>query len=260
MDNSAASAGKPCIWVTRPEPQAAAHAKFLKARGFRTTISPVLNIEPLPLPSRAPKELVHYDALLATSLNAFDHLPTSWIGQLRELPLFVSGSATEKRAVELGFSNVTASGGHGSRGMPDMVLNTLATDDNKTILKLLYLAGTPRTPFLEDTLSKTHSLSVTDVYEAKLASSISEETLACIHRYGIAATTLFSSRSAMQAAHLLRTQSDGREHDTRQTILAVCISPAVERVARESGFVKTAVSTSESSESLVDKLVEQLKN
>lgn len=260
MDKSAASAGQPLVWVTRPEPQATAHRKHLEAHGLRTTTSPVLTIEPLPLPNEVPEALEHYDAVLVTSLNAFDHLPGSWIAPLRDVPLFVSGATTHKRASELGFSQITASAGQGSHDIPPLVHETFGIDRDKTSLHLLYLAGTPRTPFLESVLSKTHSISVEEVYEAKLASSISDATLALIREGHVSATTLFSSRSAQQAAQLLQTASNGQIANAKKTILAVCMSPAVERVARQNGFVKTTVSDAQTSESVVKKLVDQLKN
>lgn len=259
MDSGSASVGKPLIWVTRPEPKATEHARLLEAHSFSTTISPVLIIEPLPLPDHPPNDLTSFSAVLVTSLNAFDHIPASWMRGLSNLPLFVSGRATERRALELGFSDVTASKGQGSRGIPNLLHQKAGMQSTHGESKLLYLAGKPRTPFLEVTLAEGHSLSVIEVYEAKLAATLDSETAAHIEGHRVAATTLFSSRSAKQAAYLLRKLSHDKQQTTLQAILAVCISPMVERAAREHGFVTTVTSELETSESMVEKLVDQLK-
>lgn len=259
MEKSSLLSSKPCIWVTRPEPHASAHAEVLEARGFSTTISPVLDIEPLPLPATVPSHLANSDALLVSSQNALTHLPEKWITQFRTLPLFVSGQATHDLALELGFSTVSASTGNGSRGMLELIETALRDAKNAPRSKLLYLAGTPRTPFLEDSMPNNISLVIAEVYHSNLASHIATETLAAIDSEEVVATTLFSSRSALHTANLLQNLPDMQAEKSLQTILAVCISQTVEKVAREQGFLKTSISDAESSESMVDKLVDQLK-
>ncbi|MEP0521640.1 MAG: uroporphyrinogen-III synthase [Hyphomicrobiales bacterium] len=258
MNSGDKSTGKPCVWVTRPEPKATEHAKHLETCGFSTTISPVLTIEALPLIGQSPDQLSSFDAVLATSQNAFDHLPLSWLSSLQRIPLFVSGSATETRALELGFSNVTASEGSGSQGIPELLIQAPNICAAQGATNLLYLAGTPRTPFLEDVLPEKYSLSIIEVYEAKLVLTLSSDTAARIERDDVVATTLFSSRSAKQAAALLRRLSPDKQEAALQTILAICISPMVEQAARSHGFVKTETADLETSESIVEKLVTQL--
>lgn len=259
MEKSSPSISKPCIWVTRPEPHASAHAEMLEARGLGATISPVLKIEPLPLPATVPIHFTICDALLVSSQNALTYLPEKWIKQFQSWPLFVSGQATHDLALELGFSNVSASTGNGSRGMLELIKASFNEGKTAAQTKLLYLAGTPRTPFLEASMPDSISMVVAEVYNTKLTSGIAADTLAAIDNEQVVATTLFSSRSAMHTATLLQRLPKMQAEKSQQTILAVCISQSVEKVAREKGFLKTSISDSESSESVVDKLVDQLK-
>lgn len=251
---------RPCVWVNRPEPQASAHAKLLETRGFNTFKSPVLEIEALTLPIEVPSTSGNFQAVLVSSVNALENIPKSWISKLREIPLITSGVSTQKRALEIGFANVIASKGKGSLGMVDPIRSTLETGNHEFRPELLYLAGTPRTPILENALSDEFTILVVEIYEAKLSNGLSNQTLNAIMERQVIATTLFSARSAAHAAKLLQNSPEKSVRDSLRLMLAVCISPSVENIARQNGFLKTSVSDNESSESVVDKLVEQLKN
>lgn len=258
MVSSSHPEDKKIIWVTRPEPQASVHANQLQAQGFGVSVSPVLTIKEKQLSDQLPKKLARCAAVLISSLNAIKYLPSDWINGLSNKPVVVSGAATFQRATELGFANVHASPGQGSEGMVSIVRNLFANADKVERHQLLYLAGTPRTPLLETSLANDFDLVIVETYEAVLATELTGELRNRLHLGHIAAVTLFSSRSAMQAAKLLQETLGAKAPFVRQTILSVCISPAVEQIAKANGFQNTLVSDLENSESVVIKLVDQL--
>ncbi|MBL4646519.1 MAG: uroporphyrinogen-III synthase, partial [Rhizobiales bacterium] len=220
---------KPHIWATRPQPKAGEHAAALAKAGFAPLISPVLKIVPIaqenwarPVP----------DLVLISSLNGLAFLPPDWRTALQNIPIIVSGTATGKRAKQLGFSSVKTSPGQGSRGMVDLVREYFAANPQQT--SLLYIAGTPRTPFLENDLGPQFNLQVVEVYASQLVSRLSEEFCAAYEGNMIAGVTLFSSRSAAQAAALLRKLAPTNKN-VLANVEAICISPSVAATARQAG-------------------------
>ncbi|MCR9237741.1 MAG: uroporphyrinogen-III synthase [Alphaproteobacteria bacterium] len=249
---------QPFVWVTRPRPQADEHASAIAAAGLRPLISPVISIKPLPVPELPPLAPLETSGLIFTSVNGLLHFPKDWLTDYVKHPVFVSGATTQNLARELGFQNVLCSDHQGSRGMVALVRDRMPMDMGKAPPNLLYIAGTSRTPILEETLSQDFHLMLSELYEAEFEHQLSETAKAAFENHQIAATTLFSSRSATQAATLLQNHLGDTAKRVQDQLLTVCISQAVADRAYQSGFNRIAVATTESADSMVDKLVKQL--
>lgn len=249
---------QPCVWVTRPRQQADDHASALAAAGFRPLLSPVICIKPLPVPDMPPLSPIETSGLIFTSVNGLQHFPKLWLANFVEHPVFVSGTTTQNLARALGFQNVLCSDLQGSRGMVALVRDRLPKSAGASSPNLLYIAGTSRTPILEEELSKDFRLTLSELYEAEFEHQLSDTAREAFENQQIVATTLFSSRSAMQAATLLQSHFGDTAKQVQDQLLTVCISQAVADRAHQSGFNRIAVATTESADSMVDKLVKEL--
>lgn len=247
------------VWVTRPEPQASAHAAALTIAGLKPLLSPVLNINVLPTPEATPVLPGQTAGLIFTSINGLTHFPKHWLAEFENHPVFVSGTTTQKAAMEFGFSNVSCSVSQGSRGIVELVRNRMPTKAGATPSHLLYLAGTTRTPFLEAELKADFNLKVTELYAAEVADQLSDLAQQAFQSHKVAATTLFSARSAEHAATLLHNHFETGAKRIQNALLAVCISHAVAERAQQAGFVNTSVAKFETADSVVTELVKQLK-
>lgn len=249
---------QPCIWVTRPRPQADDHASAIAAAGFSPLLSPVIKIRALPVPGTPPIPPNKTAALIFTSVNGLLKFPKHWLKDFSNHPVFVSGTTTQNLARELEFQNVLCSTHPGSRGLVELVRAKLPYAAGKPPSELLYIAGTSRTPHLEAELSQDFHLVLTEVYAAELEEQLSDTAKQAFENSQVLATTLFSSRSATQAAALLQSNFGTAAQKIFNQLLVVCISQAVADRARHSGFNNISIATAESADSMVSKLVEQL--
>lgn len=247
------------VWVTRPRPQADDHAEALSQAHLNPLLSPVMQIRSLPAPSAPPASAGDAAGLIFTSVNGLLNFPQDWLAGFLNHPVFVSGSATLNLARDMGFQNVACSPDHGSRGMLGLIRTALTTPDGTVPRKLLYIAGTSRTPLLETELAPDFELILSELYSAELNTQLSQAARRAFEEDSVVAATFFSSRSAAQAATLLNAQFGAQARPILERLLAVCISQAVADRARQAGFMNIAVAPAESSESIVNKLVEQLK-
>jgi uroporphyrinogen-III synthase len=222
-------------------------------------LSPVMQIRSLSAPNAPPVSPDDAAGLIFTSVNGLLNFPQNWIAGFLDHPVFVSGSATLKLARNLGFQNVTSSPDHGSRGMLGLIRGSLTASDSAAPMKLLYIAGTSRTPILETELSPDYHLVLAELYAAELITQLSQNARQAFAEDRVVAATFFSRRTAGQAATVLRTQFGAQAAPVFERLLTVCISQAVADQARQAGFRRVAVASSESSDSVVNKLVEQLK-
>lgn len=249
---------QPSVWVTRPRPQADEHANAIAAAGLRPLISPVISIKPLPVPDTPPLSPIEASCLIFTSVNGLLHFPKRWLADYLEHPVFVSGTTTQNLARDMGFKNVLCSDHQGSRGMVALVRDGLPRSVGASPPNLLYIAGTSRTPILEEALSQDFHLTLSELYKAEFEHQLSDAAREAFENQQIVATTLFSSRSAMQAATLLQSHFGDSAKQVQDQLLTVCLSQAVADCAHQSGFNQIAVATTETADSMVDKLVKQL--
>jgi uroporphyrinogen-III synthase len=102
--------------ILRPEPGASATLDRARALGLDAIAMPLFAIHPL---DWTPPDRNEFDAVLATSANAFVHGGAGLDG-FRDLPLYAVGGATAEAAKDAGFADVRAGSGN-----VDDLLNSL---------------------------------------------------------------------------------------------------------------------------------------
>ncbi len=247
------------VWVTRPRPQADDHASAIAKADLTPLLCPVMHIRALPAPISPPVAPPDVAGLIFTSINGLLNFPESWQSVFLNHPVFVSGTTTLTLARDMGFQNIVCSPDQGSRGMVGLIRKALPVSTDASPPQLLYVAGTSRTPILEEELSPDFELTLTELYAAELNTQLSDEATLAFKNKQIVAATFFSSRTVIHAATLLKNQFGVHAKSIFDEMLAVCISQVVAERARESGFTKIAIAPMESSDSMVKKLVDQLK-
>jgi uroporphyrinogen-III synthase len=215
------------ILITRPQAAAERTAAKLTARGYTPLIAPVLTI----VPSHEPAPLGDFDAVLATSINAFhnvDGLDADGLASLLHLPLLAVGTRTAKAAAEHGFADVRDAKGDAS------ALARLAATTFQPGAHLLVMAGRERTDDLEPALNAAGlKLSLWIRYAAETAQSWHPEIVDIIKKGELDAVLHYSPRSA-HACLALASQS-GLQQQLRKA-RHITISLAVASVLNDSGM------------------------
>lgn len=154
-DNSA-SGGKrdqAALSVLVPRPQSAQAqntARALRRLGFAPFILPLSQIEPLPFQLPA-ADAPQFSAVLATSANAFSPAAAEALpAALKTLPLYCVGGETAKAAMAQGFAAPRLTAENAAA-----LIKALQAEikPKEQLPRLLYLAGKPRRPQIEDFLS-----------------------------------------------------------------------------------------------------------
>jgi uroporphyrinogen-III synthase len=94
--------------ILRPEPGASASLERARSLGLDAMAMPLFGIHAL---DWAPPDPNDFDAVLATSANAFAH-GGDGLGEFRDFPLYAVGAATAEAARAAGFTNVVAGSGN----------------------------------------------------------------------------------------------------------------------------------------------------
>lgn len=131
------------VLVTRPQPGADRTAKRLRAAGYEPVVVPMSDI--LPLRSALPAG--KFDAVVASSANAFRYLPRDVAARLETLPFYAVGKETAAVGKQFGF--VDPSSGTGAAA--DLARDLIA--DLKPKARVAYLCGVVRMDTLEEQLS-----------------------------------------------------------------------------------------------------------
>lgn len=135
------------ILVTRPEKSAVRTGERLKALGHEPIFLPLFAAEHDLEGVAQARACTNASAFLVTSAEALRALGSA--GELAEKPVFAVGATTAKAAKSAGFSRVEAADGDGA------ALATILRQrfPGETKPELLYLAGEPRSPRLEQELA-----------------------------------------------------------------------------------------------------------
>ncbi len=180
------------VLVTRPEPGASKTAAAIRARGHDAHCLPLTEIVALS-PDRWP-DPAELDGLVATSANAFRHLPDAARNLFRSLPLHVGGEATAGAARQAGFEEVLIAEGDAA-ALADQILAG-------TPRRLLYLAGRVRRPNLEEKLREGgNALQIVEVYDTR-PRPILDEQLKRLQEIAFDAVLLTSTETARLFAGL----------------------------------------------------------
>ena len=200
------------VLVTRPRAQAALTAARLAEAGHSVLVASVTEVEALP----AIWPVGIFDAVVATSPNALRCVPPERRAGLLHLPLHAVGQATAQAARDLGFATVSASSGTATALAEDL------TCCEAPHVRLLYLAGTPRKPVLEERLHSAGRTMVTVVlYRAVIAPELPAAALQALTCGKIDAVLHHSREAAARFAHLVIEAGAG---GAAGTVLHACLS------------------------------------
>ena len=204
------------ILITRPIEDARPLADALAERGIQVLIEPLLEIRHL---DDAEIDLTGVQALLFTSANGVRAFVA--LSPRRDLKVLTVGDGSADAARQAGFPNVESAKGD-VEALAALVVDRLKAADGI----LFHAAGTVTAGDLKIRLEGLgYQVRRAQLYEAKIATSLSTETRANLTLGGIDAVLLFSPRTAATFAELWQaagSSSLGRIH-------ALCLSAAVAR-------------------------------
>jgi uroporphyrinogen-III synthase len=135
------------VLVTRPEHSAVRTGERLKALGHEPIFLPLFAAEHDLEGVAQARACTNASAVLVTSAEALRALGSA--GELADKPVFAVGASTAKTAKNAGFSRVEAADGDGAALAA--ILRERFPGETKP--ELLYLAGEPRSPRLEQELA-----------------------------------------------------------------------------------------------------------
>lgn len=233
-------AGRPRVALTRPRADAERSAALLRARGFEPVIVPAAEIAA----TGAQPADARFDALLATSANAFAGLDAAARASLAGLRVFVAGARTAAAARAAGLAEAEATGADAA-ALAGLVAARLARPS-----RLLYLAGVDRKSALESTLAaEGHELVTIEVYRARARESWSAAESA---RFAACDAALhYSRRSAALAIALA--QRAGQDARLRE-MLNACLSEDAAAPLRIFGAERMVIAAGAQESLLIDAL------
>lgn len=172
------------VLVLRAREDAARTAGKLRAMGFTSVFSPVLEI--VPTGAKIPQG--EYDAALASSAKGVELSDDA--EAFKTLAFHAVGAKTAEAARALGWRpDIVA-------GNAETILPLLLARYPRPI-RFLYLAGCDRQPALEAGLTAAgHCVTAVEVYEARAATTLAPEAVAAIAAGEIDAVLHYSRRSA----------------------------------------------------------------
>lgn len=204
------------VLVTRPEQSAVRTGERLKALGHEPIYLPLFAAEHDPEGVAVALSYRDAAAILVTSAEAVRAL--GFAGALANTPLFAVGKATAEAATSAGFSCVETADGDGAALAA--VLRERFPDETKPAL--LYLAGEPRSPRLEQELAATRfPLKVIACYRMRPV-DLTGDILQAAFQQEPKAVLLYSAETARRFFELAESFL---KH--RQDIHILCLSAAI---------------------------------
>ncbi|MBA4095201.1 MAG: hypothetical protein C0484_00330 [Rhodospirillum sp.] len=216
------------ILITRPIEDARPLADALEERGIAVLIEPLLEIRHL---EDAEIDLTGVQALLFTSANGVRAFAA--LSPRRDLKVFTVGDGSADAARQGGFATVESAKGD-VEALAALVVDRLKAEDGT----LFHAAGTVTASDLKTRLEGLgYQVRRAQLYEAKIATSLSTETRANLTLGGIDAVLLFSPRTAATFADLLQTAGS----PSLARIQALCLSAAVAREIGSLGWAAVEI-------------------
>ncbi|MET3614422.1 uroporphyrinogen-III synthase [Rhizobium aquaticum] len=204
------------VLVTRPEASAVRTGERLKALGHEPIFLALFAAVHDPEGVARAHTCGEVAAVLATSAEAIRALGSA--GELAGKPLFAVGKTTAKVAADAGFSHVEAADGDGAALAA--VLRERFPGETKPAL--LYLAGEPRSPRLEQELAAARfPVKVIVCYRMRPV-NVTGDILQAAFEQRPEAVLLYSAETARRFFEL--SESFLKE---RQDIHFLCLSPAI---------------------------------
>jgi uroporphyrinogen-III synthase len=228
------------VALMRPIAEAERSAALLRARGFEPIVAPVLEVRGTgDGPAEAP-----YNAVLATSANAFAFLDPAARARLQGLPLYVAGERTAAAALAIGLGPV-----EGSCADASALAAVLAARLPRSS-RLLYLAGRERKGALEAALGGAgHDVVAIEVYVAE-ARAWSAAEVAGVARCEAA---LHYSRRSAELSIALCAEAGLADH--WRATLHGCISLDAAEPLRANGAKRIVTASSAQESFLIDALL-----
>jgi uroporphyrinogen-III synthase len=196
------------VLITRPEPGATRTAAHLTALGVTPVVAPILSISSrhVAAPSRVA-------ATVLTSRNAIEACARS----VRDRPVFAVGTATARRASEVGFSLVFDADGDAA-ALTNLIASSLSPADGSLFLPVAEGQGMA----LAMSLRKLGFRVVRRVaYQAAGVPALPEVVAIHLRQHELAAAMFFSGESSRHFVHLLRAAGLA---DAVRNVAAVSIS------------------------------------
>ena len=191
------------VLVTRPDPDNAATAATLRARGHEVLLAPALRFEPIPL---SIADAAEYAAVIVTSANALRAVAPQLEGHpLLKLALFAVGAQTAAAARRAGFAAVISADSD-AEGLRECVLRSVRTAPAEDPRPLLYLAGADISRDLAGELGARGIEVVTrTTYRMVPVAHLPPEICDAFNASRIAAVLHYSARSARAFLEAART-------------------------------------------------------
>lgn len=204
------------VLITRPIEDAKPLADALAERGIDVLIEPLLEVTPL---ETVEIDLQGVQALLFTSANGVRAFAAA--SPRRSLRVFAVGDGSAEAARRAGFDEVESAKGD-VEALAALVVDRLKPENGI----LFHAAGTVTAGDLKSRLEALgYQVRRAQLYDAKIATALSTETLANLTLGGIDAILLFSPRTARTFADLWRAAGS----PSLGSIEALCLSAAVAR-------------------------------
>jgi uroporphyrinogen-III synthase len=228
------------VALTRPIAEAERSAVLLRARGFEPVIAPVMEV----YGTSAEPPHASFDAVLATSANAFAFLAPDARTRLRALPLHVAGERTAEAGQAIGLGPVAKPCADASA-----LAAALATRLQRPS-RLLYLTGRDRKSGLEASLRGVgHEVVAIEVYVAEARAWSATEAA------GVATceAALHYSRRSAELSIALCAEAGLADH--WRATLHGCISPDAAEPLRSIGAKRIVTASSAQESFLIDALL-----
>ncbi|MCD2175484.1 uroporphyrinogen-III synthase [Rhizobium sp. C4] len=204
------------ILVTRPEKSAVPTGERLRALGHEPIFLPLFAAEHDPEGVALARACHDAAAVLVTSAEAVRAIGTA--GDLADKPVFAVGTSTGKAAREAGFKQVETANGDGAALAA--LLRDRFPDADKP--QLLYLAGEPRSPRLEQELAAARFRMNVIVCYRMTPVDLTREILQAAFQRQPEAVLLYSAETARRFFELA--ESFLKE---KQDIQFLCLSSAI---------------------------------
>ena len=216
----------PGVLITRPDPDGAALAAVLAARGWRPVACPLLRFVPL----TAAIDPTGIAALVFTSANGVRAAPAD--AALHALPVWAVGEATAQAARDAGFRSVRAGPSDAAA-----LAHAILADPPSRGSRLLHLRGRHGAPGLAQALA-AGGLHLTEVpiYRMDAAEALPPEAVQALNARRLRAVPVYSPRTGRVLTALTAGRFD------LGAVTAVAISPAAAAPLAGAGFaaVRTA--------------------
>lgn len=199
------------VLVLRPDDGARRTAAQLAVLGHEAISSPVMET----VATNALGPAGDFDAVIATSAQAFVFANAAALAPFMRLPLMCVGARTAQAARDVGFSDI-ASEAPDAAALADVIASRASGQS------LLYLAGHDRKPDLEQALAAA-KIVVTPwvIYEARALPALRKDAVESLRSNKLDAALHFSRRSAMIFCELV---AQAALEDEARALLHIAIS------------------------------------